>query len=54
MVKNELDDITKLMIVNAQIEVLKSYFYNYFLTLPEEKKKIFLEKLKEIKNNRSL
>lgn len=54
MVKNDLDefdDITKLILVNAGIEVLKSNLYNTFLQLPEEKQKLFLEKLKEIKNN---
>lgn len=54
MVKNDLDefdDITKLILVNAGIEVLKSNLYNTFLKLPEEKQKLFLEKLKEIKNN---
>lgn len=54
MVKNDLDkfdDITKLILVNARIEVLKSNLYNTFLKLPEEKQKLFLEKLKEIKNN---
>lgn len=57
MVKNDLDkfdDITKLILVNAGIEVLKSNLYNTFLQLPEEKQKLFLEKLKEIKNNSSL
>lgn len=54
MVKNDLDkfdDITKLILVNAEIEVLKSNLYNNFLKLPEEKQKLFLEKIKEIKNN---
>lgn len=54
MVKNDLDefdDITKLILVNAEIEVLKSNLYNTFIKLPEEKQKLFLEKLKEIKNN---